>query len=131
MMANITHKAAIEVISAVDQTRFANPGVTSLQLLWPGNSSEAKITVTRVTVEPGGGQPRHLHPASEQIWIVERGSAELLTVGNRTQIVSVGDVVRTPAGEIHGLHNSGSEPFVYLAITAPPVDFRAVYETEG
>lgn len=131
IMADTGCKTAIEVITAADQIRLANPGVTSLQLLWPGNSSAAKVTITRVTIEPGSGQPRHSHPASEQIWIIESGSAELLLAGDRTQIVCAGDVVRTPAGETHGLHNGGSEPFVYLAITTPPVDFRAAYETEG
>ena len=129
-MADTTSKVAIEVIAAADQTRLANPGVTSLQLLWPGNSSAAKVTVTRVTIEPGGGQPRHSHPTSEQIWIIESGSAELLLADDRMQNVGAGDVVRTPAGEVHGLHNSGAEPFVYLAITTPPVDFRAAYRGE-
>jgi quercetin dioxygenase-like cupin family protein len=32
------------------------------------------------------------------------------------------------ASEIHGLRNSGSEPFVYVAITTTPVDFRGTYE---
>ena len=128
-MADPGRKSAVEVITAADQTRLVNPGVTSLQLLWPGNSSAAQVTVTRVTIEPGGGQPRHSHPASEQTWIIERGSAELL-LADGTQILCAGDVVRTPAGEIHGLHNSGAEPFIYLAITTPPVDFRAAYGGE-
>jgi len=28
------------------------------------------------------------------------------------------------------LHNSGSEPLVYLAITTPPIDFRPAYDNE-
>lgn len=89
------------------------------------------MTVTRVTIEPGGGQPRHSHPASEQIWIIERGSADMLLADGQTRAIRAGDVVRTPPGEIHGLHNGGNEPFIYLAITAPPVDFREAYETVG
>jgi quercetin dioxygenase-like cupin family protein len=97
-------------------------------LLWPGNSSAAQVTVTRVTIEPGGGQPCHSHPASEQIWIIEHGAADMLLAGGQTRSIRAGDVVRTPAGEIHGLHNGGIEPFIYLAIIAPPLDFRSAYE---
>jgi quercetin dioxygenase-like cupin family protein len=87
------------------------------------------VTVTRVTVAPGAEQPRHAHPASEQIWIVEQGAADMLLAGDRVRRIGAGEVVRTPAGEIHGLHNDTGEPFVYLAITTPPVDFRPAYRT--
>jgi len=38
-----------------------------------------------------------------------------------------GDVVRTPAGSIRGVNNTGREPFVYLAVTTPPQDFTPAY----
>lgn len=39
-----------------------------------------------------------------------------------------GDVVRFAQGDIHGLQNPGLEEFVYLAVTAPPLDFREAYQ---
>jgi len=73
---------------------------------------------------------RHSHPHSEQTWIIEQGRADLLLDDGQSRPVEAGAIVRTPAGEIHGLHNSGSEPLVYLAITTPPIDFRPAYDNE-
>jgi quercetin dioxygenase-like cupin family protein len=88
------------------------------------------VTVTLVTVAPDAGQPRHSHSQSEQVWLVQRGRAELLLAAGATRRIGEGDVVRTPAGETHGLRNIGPEPFVYIAVTTPPVDFRPAYAEE-
>jgi quercetin dioxygenase-like cupin family protein len=118
----------IEIFSMSEVKTLGKEGVSSLQLLWPGNSPDAKATVTRVNVAPGASQPRHSHADAEQIWIVEEGSAELLLADGERRTIGAGHVVRTPAGEVHGVTNSGTAPFVYLAITTPPVDFRGAYE---
>jgi mannose-6-phosphate isomerase-like protein (cupin superfamily) len=71
-----------------------------------------------------------MHPASEQIWLIEKGSAELLMDNGETDGLRAGDVVRTPPGTIHGLVNTGDEQFIYLAVTAPPQDFTAAYKNQ-
>ena len=96
--------------------------------MWPDNAPEARVTITRVTMEPGAASARHAHPASEQIWLVEQGSGLLLMADGETDTLRAGDVVRTPPGTIHGVSNTGSERFVYLAVTTPPQDFSAAYE---
>jgi hypothetical protein len=73
---------------------LSNPGVTSVQIVWKGNAPEAQVTITRVTMEPGAVSPRHMHPRSEQTWIVETGAATLLLAGDQTQPVGAGDVIR-------------------------------------
>jgi quercetin dioxygenase-like cupin family protein len=78
-------------------------------------------------MEPGAISARHAHPKSEQIWIVEQGCATLLMDHDQTGAVQAGDVLRTPAGSIHGVNNTGREPFVYLAVTTPPQDFTPAY----
>ena len=65
-------KNAIDVLAGADFTQLTRPGVTSRQLVWPGNSPNARVTVTRVTVAPGGEQPRHAHANAEQTWIIEQ-----------------------------------------------------------
>ncbi len=94
----------------------------------PKNAPEARVTITRVTMEPGAVSARHAHPASEQIWLIEQGSALLLMADGQTDGLRAGDVVRTPAGTIHGVANTGSEPFVYLTVTTPPQDFTPAYQ---
>ena len=105
------------------------PGIQSRQLVWPKNSAESQTTITHVTVEPGSVSDRHAHERSEQIWIVERGEGILLLENEHTEVLRAGDIVRTPAGEIHGVANSGEEPLVYLAVTTPPQNFSSAYKT--
>lgn len=106
---------------------LANPGVTSLQLLSPHNSKSSRVTITRVTVEPGACQPPHAHESSEQIWVALTGSGTLLLANGETRHISTGEVVRFADGDVHGFRNTESEPFVYLSVTAPPIDFRYAY----
>ena len=108
---------------------LVKPGIQSRQLVWPKNSPESQATITHVTMEPGSVSERHVHQFSEQIWIVERGEGVLLLGNEQTDILRAGDIVRSPAREIHGVVNNGKEPLVYLAITAPPQDFSFAYNT--
>ena len=117
----------VQRLTPTDFGLLENPGVKSVQILWAKNSPEAKATITRVTVQPDSGQVRHSHQDAEQIWLVERGAATLLLANDRTAMMHEGDVIRTPAGDIHGVLNTSSEEFIYLAITTPPQDFSAAY----
>ena len=121
----------IQRLSIRNVTVLENPGKRSEQLVWPHNAPDAWVTITRVTMEPSSISKPHAHPQSEQIWIVERGSAQLL-LGDRTRTeLKAGDIIRTPAGDTHGIENTGDEPLVYLAITTPPENFRAAYQEES
>lgn len=117
----------IQRLSASDFQTLENPGFKSVQIVWPENAPDALVTITRVTMEPGSISMRHSHPNNEQIWIVERGDATLLLDQDHTASLKAGDVVRTPPGSVHGVENTGQEPFVYLAVTTPPQDFRRAY----
>jgi quercetin dioxygenase-like cupin family protein len=106
-------------LSPADFTVLTKPGVRSQQIVWPQNAPDAWVTITRVTMQPGVTSRRHSHPKSEQTWIVEQGNAMLLLADGKTDLIRAGDVVRTPAGEVHGVMNSGNELFMYLAVTVP------------
>jgi quercetin dioxygenase-like cupin family protein len=120
---------SIQRLSAADSTILENGGVRSVQIVWPRNAPEALVTITRVTMEPGATSARHAHSASEQIWLIEQGSAQLLMNEGKTDGLRAGDIVRTPAGAIHGVANIGDEQFIYLAVTTPPQDFTAAYKS--
>lgn len=109
---------------------LSNPGCDSRQLLYPGNSQSERITLTEVHVAPGATQPRHAHAASEQIWYALRGAGVLLLGDGQEVSFSAGDVVRFADGDIHGLRNDGSEPFVYVSVTSPPIHFGPAYRNE-
>ena len=118
----------IRRLSALEFTTLANPGKRSQQIVWPENAPEARITITRVTMDPGATSPRHSHPAAEQTWIVEKGCGTLLLKDGGSDEVRAGDVIITPPGEVHGVTNTSEEQFVYLSITTPPEDFTRAYK---
>jgi quercetin dioxygenase-like cupin family protein len=57
----------MELITPAEMKALRNPGVESIQLVSPENSQSVRVTLTRVTVQPGHEQPRHVHPASEPV----------------------------------------------------------------
>jgi quercetin dioxygenase-like cupin family protein len=118
----------MELIRAAEVKSFANSGVTSRQLLFPENSSSARLTITRVTVGPGAKNPAHRHATSEQVWVALRGSGQLLLEGGRALPFAEGDVARFEDGDLHGFENTGESEFEYVSVTSPPVNFRATYE---
>ena len=117
-------------MTIADFRTLSNPGVTSIQLLSPHNSASDRVTITRVVVEPGHEQPRHVHATSEQIWIALCGEGTLLLEHERVAAFSTGQVVRFVDGDTHGFVNTGAQPFVYLSVTAPPIDFAYAYQDE-
>jgi quercetin dioxygenase-like cupin family protein len=121
----------MEFLTEGDFKQLSNPGVVSLQLLSPHNSQSARVTITRVTVQPGAGQPRHKHDGSEQIWLALEGAATLLLADGATRILAAGEVVRFADGDVHGVENTGDAPFVYLSVTSPPINFDYAYKQKG
>ena len=119
----------VQRLSSEDFEVLSNPGITSVQLMWQTNAPEAQVTITRVTMEPGAVSKRHTHPRSEQTWIVEKGAATLLLVDDQMHPIAAGEIIRTPAGETHGVVNTGAEPFIYMSVTTPPQDFTPAYRS--
>lgn len=117
----------MEFINADTITELSNPGVVSRQLLNPDNSESTRVTITEVHLEVGACQPRHSHEASEQIWYAVKGSGKLLLANEMTKQFRAGDVVRFADKDIHGLLNDGDEEFVYVSVTAPPINFGYAY----
>ena len=120
----------MEFLTDRDIVRLSNPGVISEQLLSPHNSSSTRVTITRVTVEPGASQPRHAHESSEQVWVALAGAGRLKLADKQTREFKAGEVARFAEGDVHGFENIGPEPFVYIAVTAPPINFDYAYGTK-
>jgi len=117
----------MEFLTEAQFKRLANAGVMSLQLVSSHNSGSARVTITRVTVAPGAVQPRHAHQRSEQVWIALAGAGTLLLGNGESRPITAGEVARFADGDVHGLDNTGAEPFVYLAVTAPPINSDYAY----
>lgn len=118
----------MEFIHSDSIVTLSNPGVRSRQLLCPDNSQGRRVTITEVHLEPDACQPRHTHPASEQIWYAIQGTGVLLLAGNQERPFQAGDVARFAEEDVHGLRNDGAEEFVYLSVTASPINFSYAYQ---
>ena len=118
----------MEFINSKDIKALANPGVVSRQLLNPENSTSKRVTITEVHLALGASQPRHTHDASEQIWYATHGTGKLLLADNHEKEFKAGDVVRFADNDVHGLLNDGDTEFVYVSVTAPPINFGYAYE---
>jgi quercetin dioxygenase-like cupin family protein len=117
----------MEIIRKDSVTTLSKPGVRSEQLIFPENSPSRRVTITRVTVSPQAINAPHRHKSAEQVWVALAGRGTLLLDDERTEAFAAGDVARFADGDLHGLHNTGDTPFVYIAVTSPPMDFRAAY----
>jgi quercetin dioxygenase-like cupin family protein len=121
----------MEFLSAESFTQLSNPGVQSVQLLSPHNSTSNRVTITSVTVNSGAEQPRHSHLNSEQIWIAIDGVGTLLLENDNTLEFRKGQVVRFEDGDVHGFINTSDIPFTYISITSPPIHFSYAYKDEA
>lgn len=118
----------MEFIKSSDIRSLSNPGVVSRQLLNPENSDSRRVTVTEVHLEAGASQPRHTHDASEQIWYAVKGSGKPLLADDKEMPFAAGDVVRFADRDVHGMRNDGDSEFVYISVTAPPINFGYAYQ---
>ena len=120
----------MEFINRQNIIELSNPGVVSRQLLNPENSSSTRVTITEVHLEKGACQPRHTHEASEQIWSAVQGTGKLLLADDVEKEFAAGDVVRFAEKDVHGLLNDGNDEFVYVSVTAPPINFGYAYQNK-
>lgn len=121
----------MEFISSNDVVELSNLGVVSRQLLNPENSSSKRVTITEVHLEVGACQPRHTHEASEQIWYAIKGMGKLLLADDTEKEFVAGDIVRFADKDVHGLLNDGNEEFIYVSVTAPPINFGYAYKEKN
>ncbi len=117
----------MEITRKGSAAMLSKPGVQSEQLIFPENSASRRLTITRVTVAPQAVNAPHRHTNSEQVWVALAGRGTLLLDQERTEPFAAGDVARFADGDLHGLRNTGDAPFVYIAVTSPPIDFRSAY----
>ncbi|MEP7283398.1 MAG: cupin domain-containing protein [Rubrivivax sp.] len=119
----------MEFLTAEQFKTLSNPGVLSVQLLSPHNSDSSRVTITRVTVDPGARQLAHCHETSEQVWVALDGYGTLELGEGRMLPFRQGEVVRFADGDVHGFENTSAEPFTYLSVTSPPINFSYAYKS--
>jgi len=59
----------------------------------------------------------HIH-AGDHVWTVFEGTGHYLSEGAEAKAIAPGTVLVAPAGESHGVENSGDKGLVFLSISA-------------
>ncbi|HSH58521.1 MAG TPA: cupin domain-containing protein [Acidimicrobiales bacterium] len=104
-------------------------GLRSHVLLDAGDFGSERLVVTWVEVPQGGAQRPHVHPFSEQVYVIVRGTGRM-TVGEDQAEVREGDLVLVPPETSHSIANADGETLIYTSATAPPQSMAELYRTQ-
>ena len=88
------------------------------ELLAHRNSSIEKQSLAEARVESGGATTPHYHAATEEIYYVLEGEAEM-QLGGETRRVGPGDAIAIPPGQVHQIKNVGPCQLRFLCMCAP------------
>lgn len=64
---------------------------------------------------------QHIHPhvhAGDHLWMVLEGSGQFLQEGLAPVAITPGMILLAPAGDSHGVKNTGSDGLVFLSVSA-------------
>ena len=103
------------VIRRKDVPTDEGRGGNSVQSVARAELGRESLTVSEVTVPPGGSIPLHTHPGHEEVMVVSEGTLQARLEDETTTVV-VGDTVIAPDGETHGMTNTSDKPAKILAI---------------
>lgn len=80
----------------------------------------ADTTIVAWYVKPGQKIKAHRHPSGQDTWTILSGEAEYMTdLHGSTRKIRSGDIVIAHTREVHGVHNTGEEPFIFISVVSP------------
>lgn len=80
-----------------------------------------------VNVPPGSHIPPHSHGTSLEVYVVTRGTCELIVNGERAEM-RPGDILLMEPGDVHELTNRGEEVFELMVFKTNAVEGDVVWE---
>ncbi len=105
-------------VTAADAVRVQSPWTLEEWLCREDIVQNEELLLVRANMEPHRSHPFHTHPTREEIIYVISGRAEQW-IGKEHRILSPGEMVFIPKGEVHGTYNPHDEPLVFLAMLSP------------
>lgn len=109
----------MDIINQKDTVPFTTAdGSTIRELLAHRNSSIRHQSLAEARLAPGVATTPHHHMATEEIYYILVGEAEM-TLGENNRAVVPGDAIAIPPGERHSIRNTGDEELVFLCTCAP------------
>jgi mannose-6-phosphate isomerase-like protein (cupin superfamily) len=88
------------------------------ELMHPNIQGNKLQSLTEATVSVGTKTFRHKHTVTEELYHITQGRG-LMTLGNESFEVIIGDTVCIPPGTVHWIENVGTEPLVLLCCCSP------------
>lgn len=83
-------------------------------------TQSADAVVVAWHVKPGQRIAAHVHPHGQDTWTVLSGSGEYqYSAASSSLTIRAGDIAVAHSGEVHGVHNTGVEPLVFISVVAP------------
>jgi mannose-6-phosphate isomerase-like protein (cupin superfamily) len=83
-----------------------------------GEQTGGAFFMAEVTVQPGGGNPPHIHHREEEVFYLQQGTLAV-HVGGKTLNAIPGDFVRLPRGVVHNFQNTGNVDAKFLVVSSP------------
>ena len=83
------------------------------------------ITALASACNPGPSSPgqviaAHVHPHGQDTWTIVSGSGRYqVNAAGDSLVIGAGDIVVAPRAAVHGVHNSGTEPLVFVSVVCP------------
>ena len=103
----------MQIVSVATRIRFADEKMQKVGLF-----ETDRFFFDLYCLNPGQAQKVHTHGASDKVYYVLSGRATV-RVGGEEQELTPGQAVLAPAGEEHGVTNTGGEPLTLLVFMAP------------
>jgi quercetin dioxygenase-like cupin family protein len=83
-------------------------------------TESADAAVVAWYVKPGQSISAHMHPDGQDTWTILSGCGEYSVSSNGESIaIAKGDVLVAHRREVHGVHNTGQEPLVFVSVVSP------------
>jgi mannose-6-phosphate isomerase-like protein (cupin superfamily) len=89
------------------------------ELMHPQHHGNQRQSLAEATIPAGFTTALHLHHGTEELYHVSHGHG-MMTLGDESFPVEVGDTVCISPGTPHQISNTGSEPLRILCVCTPP-----------
>jgi mannose-6-phosphate isomerase-like protein (cupin superfamily) len=111
---------SVKVLKLEDVESTKVLGGTLKRMFNPTHAGTKHMTFSVGYFTPGEGLKAHIHPESEEVYYVVRGEGTVYLGEKRKPLPAEPDTaIYIPAGEIHGVENTGRERLVICFFVAP------------
>jgi quercetin dioxygenase-like cupin family protein len=111
---------------AGQQLQFEHQGL-DLTFIKTAADSNGEVMTVEVTVAPGAGALKHIHPKQEERFEVLEGSFTI-GVGRKARAYGPGESVAAPAGVVHWVSNKSDQSVRVVSEFRPALDSESVWE---